>query len=77
MTSFGADQLEVMGAKAGDGDRERIGVVGLAAAATTKRADPGRKPGRDVEDRLTFGDQPLRQPGPTPWAPSTAQTRSR
>jgi hypothetical protein len=48
------------------GDRERIGVIGLAATATTQRADPSRQPGGQVEDRLAFGDQPLRQPGTHP-----------
>jgi hypothetical protein len=34
----------------GHGDRERVGVVGLAAAAATQRADPGRQRRRHVED---------------------------
>ena len=63
VVSSGSHHLQVPGPQAGYGDRERVGVIGLAAAATTQRADPGREPGRDVEDRLTLGDQPLRQPG--------------
>jgi hypothetical protein len=59
----GSHHLQVPGPQAGNGDRERIGVVRLAAAATTERPHPGREPGRHVVDRLTVGDQPLRQPG--------------
>jgi hypothetical protein len=55
--------LQLPGPQACNGNRERVGVIGLAAAATTQRTDPGREPGRHVKHRLTFGDQPLRQPG--------------
>ena len=61
-----ADRLKVTGAQPGHGHRERVGVVGLAAAATTQRADPGGQLGRHVEHRLALGDQPLRQPGTHP-----------
>ena len=59
----GSHHLQVPGPQPGDRDRVGVGVVGLAAAATTQRTDPGRQPRRHVEDRLTLGDQPLRQPG--------------
>ena len=58
-----ADWPQVTGAQAGHGHRERVGTVGLAAAATTERADPGGQLRGDVEHRLVFGDQPLGQPG--------------
>ena len=35
------NHLQVPGPQAGNGDRERVGVVGLAAAATAQGADPG------------------------------------
>ena len=60
---IGSHHLQVSRSQAGHGDRERVGVIGLAAAATAEGTDPGREPGRHVEDRLTLGDQPLRQPG--------------
>jgi hypothetical protein len=59
----GSHHLQVPGPQTGDGDRERVGVVGLAAAAATQRTDPGGQPGRHVKDRLALGDQSLRQPG--------------
>ena len=60
------NHLQVPGPQAGNGDREGVGVVGLAAAATTQRADPGREPRGHVEYRLSLGDQPLRQAGTHP-----------
>lgn len=39
----GLHQLQVLAAQPGDGNRVRIGVVGLAAAAAAERADPGRR----------------------------------
>jgi hypothetical protein len=59
-----ANWPQAVGAQAGHGHRERVGAVGLAAAATTESADPGGQLGRHVEHRLVLGDQPLGQPGP-------------
>ncbi len=43
------DRVQVIGAQAGNGHRERVGAVGLAAAATAERADSGGQLGWDVE----------------------------
>jgi hypothetical protein len=66
------------GADTASGDGHRDGVVGVALAAMADRQDPhsGGQLGRHVQDLFTVTDQPLGKASPDAvGAPSTAQQR--
>jgi len=52
---------QVRGAQCCGRDRVGVGGVGLPGVAGVEDPDPCRELGRDVDHRLTVGEQPLRQ----------------
>jgi hypothetical protein len=70
------DRSQLGSAAGGDGDRDRVVGVALAAMSPGQDPHPSGQLGRHVHHRFPVGHQPLGERPADPCAPSTAQRRS-